>query len=188
MPLYSALRPPLPVPAAGQYMLPLSQSSTSTSGTLGNGTLRLGPWVLERTLTIDRIGGEITVAGEAGSVLRFGIYADNGNAYPGALLLDGGTIDGTSATTQVATVSLTLAPGLYWIGAAVQAAVTTQPTVRTASNPTVSFAVGLGTPLPGAATSGLGFSQASVTGALPSTFTTTVTSTGTVVRTIVRAA
>jgi hypothetical protein len=188
MPLYLPGRGSLPAPAAGQYMLPLSQGSASTSVTLGNGTLRLGPWVLERTLTIDRIGGEITAAGEAGSVLRLGIYSDNGNAYPNALLLDGGTIDGTSATTQVATVSLTLAPGLYWIGGAVQAAPSSQPTVRIASNPTIPLALGLGTGLPGASTSAVGFSQTSVTGALPSTFSASVSSTGSVPRLLVRAA
>jgi len=188
MPLYPPARPLLPVPVAGQYMIPLSQASTSTSSTLGNGTLRLAPIVLERTLTIDRIGGEITGAGEAGSVLRLGIYSDNGNAYPNALLLDGGTIDGTSATTQVATVSLVLLPGLYWIGGAVQAAPSSQPTVRIVSNPTIPLALPLGTGLPGAGTSAAGFSQASVTGALPATFSASVSSTGSVPRLLLRAA
>ena len=189
MPLYRSFRPPLPVPAAGQYFFALSQSSTSTSNTMGNGTLRLGPVIIESPLRIDRIGAELTVAGEAGSVLRLAVFADNGNAYPGSLILDAGTIDGTSATTQVITIStLSLAPGLYWMGGAVQSAATTQPTVRTASNPTIPFGVPLGSSLPGAATAGMGFSQASVTGAIGASFTATVTGTGTVPRMLLRAA
>lgn len=176
-----------PDPATGHYFLTASPAGSSTSSTLGVGTLRLLPWIVHRAITIDRIGAEVTSAGDAGSKLRLGIYADNGNGYPGALVLDAGTIDGDSATVQSVTISQALSPGLYWVGGAVQVVSVTQPTVRTINTswiPPVSLT--LGTSAPSAAANTLGFSQGSVTGALPSAFTTSVSASGAIPRVHVR--
>lgn len=172
--------PQVPFPPAsvlaGRYIVPVGASTSSTSATLGIGTLRLSPWWLPRGLTVDRIGSEVTVIGDAGSKVRLGIYRDNGFAYPGALLLDAGQIAGDSATVQDLTVSLALLPGLYWIGGAVQTVTTTQPTVRATSAPHHPVMMYGATSLPGTNFAIGGYSQSAVTGALPSTFSTSVSS------------
>lgn len=73
------------------------------------------PVLVWQSTAIDRLGVSKSVAGPSGSLLRMGIYADNGTGAPGTLLLDGGNIAGDAATgVQASTVSYTLAPGLYW--------------------------------------------------------------------------
>lgn len=168
--------PSIPLPAVNHYFFPLGQGSASTSNTLGNGTLRLYPWIVTRSCTLDRLGGDITVIGDAASTVRLGIYADNGSFYPGSLVLDAGTISGNSATLQTITISQALSPGVYWIGGAVQGVTTTQPTVRTMASQTFQ-PMGLGTSVSTGATV-IGYQESSVTGALPSTFSSTVTTSG----------
>lgn len=189
MPLYP--RPgnlPVPVSAvtAGRYMFPVSPGTSSTTATLGVGTVRVTAFYNPAPISIDRLGAEITTIGEAGSKLRLGIWLDNGNAYPGALLLDGGVIAGDSATVQDLTVSALLPSGLIWIGGAVQVVVTTQPTVRitNAVTPPV-FCVGA-TTTPTANLQPIGYSQASVTGAFGATFSSTVATTGSAPRCHIR--
>jgi hypothetical protein len=184
---YAAAAPP--PPAGGNYFYTACESTTSTSNTLGNGTLRVAPWLVGRTVTIDRLGAECTSAGEASSLFRLGIFRDNGSCYPGSLLVDAGTIAGDSATVQVATISnLTIPPGLYWIGGAVQAAPSSQPTMRTMGTwvPPVHFPIGTATP--GTAGSPYGYSATSVTGALPAVFSSTLSLAGSAVRVFARVA
>jgi hypothetical protein len=171
---------------SGRYAHPICPHDQSTSATLTNGTLRLAPWVVPFPMTIDRLGAKITSAGEAGSKLRLGIYSDTGNTYPGALLLDAGQINGDSATVQELTVSQVLAAGLYWIGGVVQSVVTTQPTVEITNDWTPPVPLLLSTSAPAAAATSVGYAQTSVTGALSSTFTSTVTATGSVPRLHIR--
>jgi len=160
---------------SGHYYIATTPGGSSTSAVLGVGTLRVTPVYIPTAVTITKLGAEVTSAGEAGSKVRLGIYADNGNGYPGSLLLDAGTINGDSATVQEITVSQALTPGLYWFGGAVQVVSTTQPTVRTqGSVPNVPLAFTFGSTIPGAGASICGYTQTGVTGAFPSTFTTTV--------------
>ena len=163
---------------SGNYYLCNSPSGSSTNGALGNGTLRLGGWLVTTPVTITRLFTDFTVAGEANSVFRIGIFADDGSGRAGALVLDAGTIStGTGNAGTVATggtpgvyeltVSITLQPGLYWVGGAVQGAPTTQPTMRTVSNP-LSPGGPMGTTLPAAGGSHGGYIATGVTGALAS--------------------
>lgn len=176
----------LPNAVAGQYIYTCSPGVTASTQ-LANQTLRLYPWVVEKTMTIDRIGFEIATAGQAASKYRVGIYSDDGNCYPGALLLDAGQGAADVATTVPLTVSATvLQPGLYWIGGVPQSAATTAPFLRCASNWTPPVNPGQGTSPPVSAF--FGFSEASVTGALPSTFTTTRTIIASIPRIFVRTA
>lgn len=180
-------QPPL---AAGQYFYPVSPFLTGTSATLGNGNLRLVPWVVTRATTIDRLAAEVTVVGDAASVLRLGIYSDNGAGLPSALLLDAGTIAGNSAAVQQVTISsTTLQPGVYWLGAVVQGVTTTQPTVRTIStsmNPAI--AIPLGNTLPSGGGAITGVVQTGVTGALPASLASPVASGTAAPRVFARAA
>jgi hypothetical protein len=178
----------LPTPVAPLYFFPVSGHSATTNAGMGNGTLRLAPWVVTQRLTIDRMGAEITTVGEAGSRLRLGIYADNGFAYPGALVIDAGQIAGdVVAVTDAAALSLALAPGLYWIGGAIQSAPTTQPTLRITQNWTPPVPIA-SAGIFGANATLIGYAQSGVTGALPSQFSSTVSGSGSVPRVHVRAA
>ena len=157
---------------SGAYYATTPHSALSTTSTLGNGTGRFSPWFVPRTTAFATIGAEITSAGDAGSVLRLGIYADDGTGYPGALALDAGTIAGDSVAVQEVTVAFTLTPGLYWVGGVVQGVTTTQPTVRTIAqgNPELlltTAALPTSTSLPYVGYVGFG-----MTGALPATWPT----------------
>jgi hypothetical protein len=159
----------LPALASGQYYVPLSPFSASTSAALGNGTLRLTPWIVNQSMTVSRLAAEITAVGDVGSKLRLCIYADNGYGYPGALVLDAGQIAGDSATTQELTTSAALTPGVYWIGGVVQSVTTTQPTVRTITNWAPPIPIGVSS-LPAANITATGYSITGITGALPTTY------------------
>ena len=165
--------------ASGYYYTFNFAASGSTTNNLGNNNLRLSSAVVTSTVSISRLWVEHTAAGEATAVLRIGIYADNGNGWPGSLVLDAGTVSmsGTAAVQEV-TVSLTLTPGVYWVGGVVQGAATTQPTVRTINGITMeNHNIPFGTTLPVAGTTRTSVVQGGVTGSLPSTFPVLSTST-----------
>lgn len=167
-------------PDYGQPSSLVSQSysilgnTAGTSNGLGNNSLRLAPIKLARACTIEAIGLEITVVGDVGSTVRLGIYRDNGSFYPGALVLDAGNILGDSATLQEITTNLKLAPGVYWIGAVVQNAPVTQPTIRITQNAMHSPPGPLGSTLTAATVNGV--MQTGVSAGLPASFSTTITS------------
>lgn len=103
------------VPAVGDYLIPQNLAS-KTSAAVTQGFAKVAPLIVPKRMTFDRIATELVTIG-ANSVLRLVVYADNGDARPGALVLDAGTVDGT-ATPAVKTITIdqTLDPGLYWIG------------------------------------------------------------------------
>lgn len=173
--------------ASGSYYVTAGQQSTATSIPSTN-SLRVVPWFVPNSVTLSRIGAEITTAGDSGSKLRLGIYADSGAGYPGALVLDAGTIAGDSNTVQEITISQALTPGLYWLGGAAQVISVTGPTVRIVSGnityPNISF----GTSAPASNATTCGFLQASVSGALPGTFTASISVTTTAPRIFVKVA
>lgn len=155
---------------SGKYSV--APGTTQTLATLGNGNLRLYPFPVPyqgSAWTLTRIGAECTVIGDVGCTVRLGIYADDGSGvYPGALVLDAGTIDGHSATIQEITISQALTPGaLYWIGGAVQGVTVTQPTMRCFLAPTWMIPQASIT----ANSAAYGYNLSGVTGALPGTFT-----------------
>lgn len=167
-----------PNPPSGFYFYTCSQVSTAVSAAnaLGVGTLRLAPWLVTRAISISRLVGEVTTVGDVGSKFRIGLYADTGSAQPGGLLLDAGQIAGDSATVQELTVAITLQPGLYWVGGAVQAVTTTQPIMRVINSnwePPVHVPTSSSTTLVSLNGSAFGSNMTGVIGALPSTFAST---------------
>ncbi len=70
------------------------------------------PFNVEKAVTLDRIGLEVTGAGTASSLIRIGIY-NSANVLPTTLVLDAGTILGDSGTQQAITINQALVPGLY---------------------------------------------------------------------------
>ena len=175
---------------SGYYAYTSSSFASATSASHGTGTFRAMPWFVGGSVTIDRIGAEVTTIGDVGSKVRLGIYASGSNGLPaGAPVLDGGQIAGDSATVQELTVSVTLAPGLYWIGGVVQSVTTTQPTVRTVGAAAVPVTGGsiVGTSIPTAGQNVIGVAFTGQTGALsaPSSVTS---SSANPIRVFVRAA
>lgn len=140
-----------------------ADSATIATVTPTVNTLRVAPIVVPSTLTIDRIGLEITVAGGAGSVVRLGLYKDSTvhPGFPGALSFEAGsTIDGTSVSYQEVTISKTLVAGLYWLAAVAQ--VGTAPTVRSTQSYSMPQHFKAGTDV-----SNAGWFTSGVTGAMP---------------------
>lgn len=154
----------------------------NTSSVLVNGTLRAAPIYLAKSATLTRIGLQVTAIGDVGSTIRLGIYADDGNLYPGALILDAGTIAGDSATLQEITISQALPKGVYWICAVIQGVTTTQPTVRAVSGSLFSTVDAVAANVSNSGN--IAQSMTGVTGALPATFSSTPTSTNLVPRVI----
>ena len=76
------------------------------------GVLDMVPFYVPITQTFDRIAINVTTA--AAGNARLGIYADSGEVYPGARLLDAGVV--TTGTTGIREmiINITLSPGLYW--------------------------------------------------------------------------
>jgi hypothetical protein len=131
------------------------------------GTMYALPLIIQRVVTIDSVAINVTTGG-AGSAAEVGIYADNGNLYPGALVADFGSqaTTGTGVKTYTANLPVTLLPGLYWLAF-----------VCSATAPQVSgWAVGQMAPILGTtsaltALNGLGWSVTQAYGALPNPFT-----------------
>lgn len=130
-------------------------------------TLRATPFVVSKVTTIEQMALNVTAAG-ASSNIRVGIYADNGNMYPGALVVDAGSV--ATATTGVKTYTtglpVVLSPGLYWLACVGNG---TAPTIRaiaaTGILPVLGLDSGLGTAW------GTGWSVAFTFAALPANFT-----------------
>ncbi len=143
------------------------QDGVGTSFNAVNGEMRLIPYPLRQTTRIDRLGAQVITPGAAGSLFRLGIYADNGNGYPGALVVDGGAIDGTLAATQEVVVDTTLPRGLYWFGGVAQGGVT-QPNMRAFGGQ--AFGIVGATSLAGALQQSLCYIASGIVGPLPATF------------------
>jgi hypothetical protein len=107
--------------------------SPNTSGTfqLTNNSMRVYPWIVPNAVTLSAIGVEVTTAGNAGAVIRLGIYAhDPAIGMPNALVADFGTVAADAVASPEITISQALTPGVYWIAHVPQNAATTAPTVR----------------------------------------------------------
>ena len=97
---------------SGKYHGPQAAGGGATAVITAN-RLYAYPFSVPVTTTFDRIAIQVTTAA-AGSA-RLGIYADNGAIYPGALILDAGTVNtGTTGTKEIE-ISQSLSPGLYWL-------------------------------------------------------------------------
>lgn len=146
----------------------------NTAMTTGAGTvnvLRAIPYIVSKTTTVDQMAINVTTVGAGGTGnARVGIYADNGNNYPGALVVDAGAAVTTSTGVKTFTTGLpvTLDPGLYWL-AYVHDNATTAPTMRALAVGSIPPVLGTGSTLP--LTPSLGWSVAFTYAALPATFT-----------------
>lgn len=147
---------------------------TGTALTTGAGTvnvLRAIPFIVSKITTVDQMAINVTTVGAGGAgTARVGIYADNGNSYPGVLVVDAGTAVTTSTGVKTFTTGLpvTLDPGLYWL-AYVHGNSTTAPTMRAFAVASMTPVLGYASTLPTNAQ--FGWSVAFTYATLPDPFT-----------------
>lgn len=158
-----------------------SYPATHGTAAYADGTMVAHPVYVPRTISIARIGAEVTAAGVGGTVVRLGVWLDNGVGEPGSLVLDAGTIDGTSATAQEITLgtALQLTGGYrYWFSAVAQGGA---PTIRVVPTNVAGWSGEVGTLAAATGTTGTarpGRSIGSISGALPGQFGTGALGTG----------
>lgn len=121
---------PTPDLASGDAFEPLPGSDTTTVGLL-NGTGLLLPFVLTGPISLGGLAVAVTTAGQAGSLVRLGLYRDNGHGIPSQLAADAGTVAGDAVAIVTANLAnaVALTPGVYWTACTAQAAGVTAPTV-----------------------------------------------------------
>lgn len=149
------------------YSNELLQNTAAIAAVVVAGTMYAMPFIVTKTTTIDSVAINVTTGG-AGSSANVGIYADNGNMYPGALIQDFGSkaTTATGVVTFTTGLPLSLLPGLYWLAF-----------LCSATAPAVSgWAVAQCPPMLGSTSVltvayGVGWSVAQAAGALPSPFT-----------------
>lgn len=91
------------------------RAGTALAGTaLAAARMYAMPFISPRAITLDQIGAYVSTLST--TTARLGIYSDNGNCYPGSLLLDAGTIDVTSTGAKKIAINQALAANtLYWL-------------------------------------------------------------------------
>lgn len=144
---------------------------TTGSGLLTIGRIYAYPIIIPVSHTFQNTGTWVTTAGSV-SVLRFGIYNDNGGTpVGGSLVLDCGTVNGnTSATAASVAIAQSLSPGVYWL-AIVNNSATTASTVQYDTSGRLNGLFGQ-TSISAAQANDAGFQSTgtSNTGAMPGTF------------------
>lgn len=157
---------------AGAYLIPHCNSVGNTSThTVGWGSA--APLFVPAATTADRIGLYVNTP-TASAYWRLGIYLDNGSGYPGALLVDAGQADARSPESGAAgvrelTISTSLSRGWYWTVACAQGA-------YAAARGNVGPVYGvLPVTISSSGDLAAGYQANLGSGALPSSFPTTVT-------------
>lgn len=122
----SLFGPPM---SSGRWYLPFDHAGLTTAAVSTNSRLYAIPICFGKACTINGVAVDITAAGESGSLVRLGLYADNGGV-PGALVSDFGTVAANAIAVPTLTPSLAVAAGFYWQAVVAQSAPTTRPTCR----------------------------------------------------------
>lgn len=144
-------------------------AAAATTGAPTENVLRAIPFVVPKTITLDRIA--ISVTNNKAGNARLGIYEDDGNVYPGALILDAGVINtGGANGIKTLTIDQTLTGNkLYWL----VIVGSNNPTIRCFTMANMMVIQGFTSDLNAAP--GVGYSVAYVYGALPATFPASAT-------------
>lgn len=149
---------------SGQYF---TQPGSTTTWAIGAslGYMRGGPILVPRSLTVDRIGLEVTTSA-ATAVVRLGIWNADADGRPTSLVLDAGTIDGSSTGVKEITISQALSAGVYVVSAVGQ---TAGCTVRATTATSVWYSAGSNA-LSSNQNGGVETSGSATPGALPGTY------------------
>ena len=98
------------------YTAAISGTALTTSGAVTSGRMYAIPFFVPKTITLDRIGINVTTLVSAGKA-RVGIYNDS-NGEPGTLVssTDVGELDTSGTGVKSSTINVTLTGGsLYWL-------------------------------------------------------------------------
>ena len=98
----------------GQYLSTFAGISSSATIALEAGKLYALPFVVVRTMTMDRLAINVQTLASSKSC-RLGIYNDGTNLYPGTRLLDAGEVSVNTTGLKEATISQQLTKGIYWL-------------------------------------------------------------------------
>ena len=123
----------------GLYHFGITANALSAYATAAN-VIDVLPFYVPEPQSFDRLAIHVTTAGTG--LARLGIYADNGDIYPGELVIDAGEVDTSTTGTKARIIELTLDTGLYWI-ARLQSGTPTIRGVQTAA----MIALGLDDPI-----------------------------------------
>lgn len=120
-----------PRSAVGEWITPLGNHSNNASFEVSGG-VTLSPYYANEAISVDQFALNIQTGGGSGSVIRVGIFQDNGIASAMTLVVDCGTIvaTGTGFITSAAFTSTPLSVGRYWIAAVWQVGSNPSPLVR----------------------------------------------------------
>ncbi len=143
------------------YSSPCNGSAISTAAIAAN-TLYAMPFIAEKEISINSIAMKVTTLGGASNI-RFGIYSSL-NLYPNSLIVDSGSIPGTTIGIKSTVVNLTLPQGIYWLVCVCSA---TAPVVSGFTAAGLNSIMGLDNTL---AALGLGYGVAFTFAALPASF------------------
>jgi hypothetical protein len=113
---------------SGDYLF--APTLTTNTGNANSGFLVCYPIFLP-SVTVDRIGCEVTSAAGAGSLGRLGIYNSSSTSnYPSTLLLDAGTVAVSSTGKREATINQAITQGIYWLAYLADTVIGSAPTLR----------------------------------------------------------
>jgi len=130
------------------------------------------PFAVYSPGVISSLDIRVTSAGQAGAVVRLGVFADAG-MRPGALLADLGTVAADTTGVRSVTGAVSVPTGLVWLGHISQNCATTAPSMATPSG--VAGAVSPWVPidaLGGWGATGYRIQSSGITGALPASWPT----------------
>lgn len=118
MPVYpkAGQRAPLDYRRVGRYHAELHGPLGAMP--CGAGLLYAIPFHVPGIFTADRISINVTVAGAG--LARLGIYVDDGDSYPGPLVLDAGTVDVSAIGIKEIVINQPLYENLYWLSVLAQ--------------------------------------------------------------------
>lgn len=160
----------------GKWYGPMGASSFATVSNTGNsiGRLFAAGIIVAREQAFDRLGFW-QGSDVASSVARMGIYEDDGDGQPGALVVDAGTVTTASGagTWKTVTISQTLSPGRYWLALVSQGGASVPSMARVIMTNIPTF-IGIDEPASDSFGSTVCYYRDSVSGALPDPFGSTL--------------
>lgn len=148
----------------------LTGGAQTTQGIASANSLRAFPFYLPITTSFDKMAIRVTTLATGTTPrIRLGIYEDNGNNYPGKLILDAGEVNVSSTGVKELDIDVKLPGGkLYWLVLIGQDTTSLVVAASAATNvlPILGYESDLsGTPL-------AGWAATQTYGALPATYPT----------------
>lgn len=164
---------------AGYFYGPIGLVTQGSAVTFTADRLYATPFYCSTSITAIRLAINVGALNGASGGVRVGIYSNSTtDDYPNARLADAGVIPTDTVLGNVgpniATISVALTPGLYWLVAVRQGVSNPNLYGFSITNGVLSEVIPTGT-ISSTSYGAVAWSQAGVTGALPATFTTTKT-------------